>query len=174
MSWTSTFLTLHSGRSGIIACRFSFLIFIGSFLTLFHGKKHFFSAKLFYAIVSEHLYFPGFGYKEFAYKRTQIWLHLVTLSLCFYLPRLVPERIINQSTSLYNICSCICPASLTSWLHPLGGCREQPPGGAPWVSGLVGHFVQTWPDSECSHTVQFLESAVLRLQNRKFFVISSS
>ncbi len=33
-------------------------------------------------------------------------------------------------------------------------CREQPPRGAPWVSGLVGHFVQTWPDSECSHTVQ--------------------
>ncbi len=25
------------------------------------------------------------------------------------------------------------------------------------------HFVQTWPDSECSHTVQFLDSAVLRL-----------
>ncbi len=24
------------------------------------------------------------------------------------------------------------------------------------VSGHVGHFVQTWPDSECSHTVQFL------------------
>ncbi len=37
------------------------------------------------------------------------------------------------------------------------GCREQPPCGAPWVSGLVGHFVQTWPDSECSHTVQFLD-----------------
>ena len=35
------------------------------------------------------------------------------------------------------------------------GCREHPPHGAPWVSGLVGHFVQTWPDSECSHTVQF-------------------
>ena len=44
------------------------------------------------------------------------------------------------------------------------GCsREQPPRGAPWVSGLVGHFVQTWPDSECSHTVHFLDSAVLRL-----------
>ncbi len=30
----------------------------------------------------------------------------------------------------------------------------------PWptlVSGLVGHFVQTWPDSECSHTVQCLD-----------------
>ncbi len=35
--------------------------------------------------------------------------------------------------------------------------------GAPWVSVLVGHFVQTWPDSECSHTVQFLDSAILRL-----------
>ncbi len=43
------------------------------------------------------------------------------------------------------------------------GCREQPPRGAPWVSGLVGHFVQTWPDSEWSHTVPFLDSAVLRL-----------
>ncbi len=34
----------------------------------------------------------------------------------------------------------------------------QPPRGVPWVSGLVGHFVQTWPDSKLlSH------SAVLRL-----------
>ncbi len=33
--------------------------------------------------------------------------------------------------------------------------------GAPWVSGLVGHFVQTWPDSECSHTVQFLDCSDL-------------
>ncbi len=39
------------------------------------------------------------------------------------------------------------------------GCREQPPRGAPWVSGLVAHFVQTWPDSECSHTVQFLDGS---------------
>ncbi len=29
--------------------------------------------------------------------------------------------------------------------------------GTPWVSGLVGHFVQTLPDSECSHTVQCLD-----------------
>ncbi len=29
--------------------------------------------------------------------------------------------------------------------------------GAPWISGLVGHFVQAWPDSECSHTVQCLD-----------------
>ncbi len=34
---------------------------------------------------------------------------------------------------------------------------EQAPRGAPWVSGLVGYFVQTWPDSECSHTVQCLD-----------------
>ncbi len=27
------------------------------------------------------------------------------------------------------------------------------PRGALWVPGLVGHFVQTWPDSECSYTV---------------------
>ncbi len=31
------------------------------------------------------------------------------------------------------------------------------PRGAPWVSGLVSHFVQTWPDRESSHTVQFLD-----------------
>ncbi len=43
------------------------------------------------------------------------------------------------------------------------GCIGQPPRDAPWVSGLVGHFVRTWPDSECSHTVQFLGSAVFRL-----------
>ncbi len=49
------------------------------------------------------------------------------------------------------------------WLHRICGfdlqvgCREHPPRGAPWVSGLVGHFVQTWPDSECSHTVQCLD-----------------
>ncbi len=24
------------------------------------------------------------------------------------------------------------------------GCREQPLCGAPWVAGLVRHFVQTW------------------------------
>ncbi len=36
-------------------------------------------------------------------------------------------------------------------------CAESSlPHGATWVSGL-GHFVQTWPDSECSHTVQFLD-----------------
>ncbi len=40
-------------------------------------------------------------------------------------------------------------------------CREQPPRGARWVSGLVGHFVQTWPDSECSHTVQCLDCSDL-------------
>ncbi len=39
--------------------------------------------------------------------------------------------------------------------------REQPPRGAPWVSGLVGHFVHTWPDSECSHTVQCLDRSDL-------------
>ncbi len=41
------------------------------------------------------------------------------------------------------------------------GCREQPPRSAPWESGLVGHFVQTWPDSECSHTVQCLDCSDL-------------
>ena len=42
-------------------------------------------------------------------------------------------------------------------LTDVGGCREQTPRGAPWVSGFVGHFVQTWPDSEYSHTVQCLD-----------------
>ncbi len=41
----------------------------------------------------------------------------------------------------------------SGWLLHQEACREQPPRGAPWVSGLVGHLVQTWPDSECSHTV---------------------
>ncbi len=54
---------------------------------------------------------------------------------------------------------------LSNWSNcfQISGYREQPPRGTPWVSGLVRHFVQTWPDSECSHTVQFLDSAVLRL-----------
>ncbi len=43
------------------------------------------------------------------------------------------------------------------------GCREQPPRGAPWVSGLVGHFVQTWLDNECSHTVQFSDCRAITL-----------
>ncbi len=43
-----------------------------------------------------------------------------------------------------------------SGFNGLWGAWEQPPRGTPWVSGLVGHFVLTWPDSECSHTVQFL------------------
>ncbi len=38
-----------------------------------------------------------------------------------------------------------------------GGILNTNPSTAPWVSGLVGHFVQTWPDSECSHTVQCLD-----------------
>ncbi len=45
--------------------------------------------------------------------------------------------------------------------QPREGCREQPPRGAPWVSGLVGHFVQTCPDSECSHKVQCLDCSHL-------------
>ncbi len=88
----------------------------------------------------------------------------------------------DQIHDFYGECSILqleCWAVLLSYLVPvlllasrfevvylstcLWGCREQPPRGAPWVSGLVEHFVQTWPDSECSHTVQFLDSAVLRL-----------
>ncbi len=49
------------------------------------------------------------------------------------------------------------------WVFPTAGwgCRELPPCGAPWVSGLVGHCVQTWPDSECSHTLQYLDCSDL-------------
>ncbi len=47
------------------------------------------------------------------------------------------------------------------WSVVILGCREQPPRGAPWVSGLVGYFVQNWPDSECSHTVQCLDCSDL-------------
>ncbi len=50
-------------------------------------------------------------------------------------------------------------------LDPFKGCREQPPRGAPWVSGLVEYFVQTWPDSECSQTVQCLDCSELTLQS---------
>ncbi len=41
------------------------------------------------------------------------------------------------------------------------GWREQSTRGPPWVSGLVGHYVQSWPDSECSHTVQCLDCSDL-------------
>ncbi len=47
-----------------------------------------------------------------------------------------------------------------------GGILNTNPSTAPWVSGLVGHFVQTWPDSECSHTVQCLDCSDLN-----YFVI---
>ncbi len=57
---------------------------------------------------------------------------------------------------LFRYHRAICEVQLAT-LTRAPGCREQPPRGAPWVSGLVGHFVQTWPDGECSHTVQFLD-----------------
>ncbi len=46
--------------------------------------------------------------------------------------------------------------------------REQPPRGPPWVSGLVGHFVQTWPDSECSHTLQCLDCSDLNWRCNRY------
>ncbi len=48
------------------------------------------------------------------------------------------------------------------------GWREQPPRGPSWVSGLVGHFVQTWPDSECSHTVQCLDCSDLNRRCNRY------
>ncbi len=64
-------------------------------------------------------------------------------------------------SSLASAMNCFCNF-ICGW-----GAWEQPPRGAPWVSGLVAHFVQTWPDSECSHTVQFLGCSELnwRLQS---------
>ncbi len=49
------------------------------------------------------------------------------------------------------------------------GSWEQPPRGVPWVSGLVGHFVQTCPDSECSHTVQFYSQLNWRCNHYHLF-----
>ncbi len=45
--------------------------------------------------------------------------------------------------------------------HSYAGVQRAASRGAPWVSGLVGHFVQIWPDSECSHTVQCLDCSDL-------------
>ncbi len=48
------------------------------------------------------------------------------------------------------------------------GASEQPPHGTPWVLGLVGHFVQTWPDIECSHTAELFDCS-LTLQSLLYF-----
>ncbi len=48
--------------------------------------------------------------------------------------------------------------AVSALISGMPGWREQPPRGPPWVSGLVAHFVQTWPDSEL-----LSRSAVLRL-----------
>ncbi len=48
-----------------------------------------------------------------------------------------------------NVCDETKPKNMLSYPSPTW---------RPWVSGLVGHFVQTWPDSEL-----LLHSAVLRL-----------
>ncbi len=63
---------------------------------------------------------------------------------------------------------CILPGSqkLKTWGG--GGWRVQPPRGPPWVSGLVGHFVQIWPDSECSHTVQCLDCSDLNWRCNRY------
>ncbi len=53
-------------------------------------------------------------------------------------------------------------------MHIKGCIWEQPPRGVPWVSGLVGHFFQTWPDSECSHTVQFLDCSDLNWRSNHY------
>ncbi len=55
----------------------------------------------------------------------------------------------------------LCPPVSRGW-------REQPPRGPPWVSGLVGHFVQTWPDCECSHTVQYLDCSDLNWRCNRY------
>ncbi len=58
------------------------------------------------------------------------------------------------------------PSSSCAYTVP--GWREQPPRGPPWVSGLVGHFVQTWPDSESSHTVQCLDCSDLNWRCNRY------
>ncbi len=55
---------------------------------------------------------------------------------------------------------------------PNQGWRGQPPRGPPWVSGLVGHFVQTWPDSECSHTVQCLDCSDLKWHCNRYHLLA--
>ncbi len=61
----------------------------------------------------------------------------------------------TRAKSVVGRAGCLDNSSMKSTC--MQGWREQPPRGPPWVSGLVGHFVQTWPDSECSHTVQCLD-----------------
>ncbi len=47
---------------------------------------------------------------------------------------------------------------------------------SPWrtlgISGLIRHFVQTWPNSECSHTVQFL-AQFSDCRTMTFFLVGS-
>ncbi len=64
-------------------------------------------------------------------------------------------RVLIPLVLMHMICD------LSRFTSKFPGRREQPPRGALWVSGLVGHFVETWPDSECSHTVQCLDCSDL-------------
>ncbi len=55
----------------------------------------------------------------------------------------------NRSAHLSKLVIHVRTAPTLTW-----GAWEQPPRGAPWISCLIGHFVQTWPDSELlSHRV---------------------
>ncbi len=73
---------------------------------------------------------------------------------------LVAGRTLNKikmQLGLFLLLEYFCPGKIHKPPPlPTRGALEQPPRGAPWVSGFVGHFVQTWPGM-LSH------SAVLRL-----------
>ncbi len=85
-----------------------------------------------------------------------------------WLPGFFQESIIRfvlrYSTTAFMAQDNVIGTVAIPFFHLIGNCGtlvllswEQPPRGVPWVSGLVRHFVQTWSDSECSHTVQFLD-----------------
>ncbi len=71
-------------------------------------------------------------------------VHMEHISIC--LLRVLCSRILVLLITLsYSMVGCMRPAF-------------------PWRTlgvRFVGHFVQTWPDSECSHTVQYLDCSDL-------------
>ncbi len=90
---------------------------------------------------------------------------LVSLFRCLAYVDAVPTYHLTRG-ALYQVALSFSGFVLDCSGHPLfgvgvWGAWEQPPRGALWVSDLVGHIVQTWPDSECSHTVQFLDCSDL-------------
>ncbi len=95
----------------------------------------------------------------FLYKKVQgySWRHHTSLNLIFKAAHIFWPMVRLQSDRHFPACSAVTP-----------GWRGQPPRGPPWVSGVVGHFVQTWPDSECSHTVQYLDCSDLNWRCNRY------